>query len=165
MTEKELVFRMTEKTLYSYPENLTKMETLKMRLNMLKNSGSVKAQSYEGAATGGGEIHDPVSDRVQKIMELENRLIAVQSLAMPITGLKADLEMPNIERGSHKAIMAEILNRYYICGNVWRDVADKAGISRAAFFRYRTALVHIASEYLAFNGKTDLKLFPWYLHD
>ena len=68
----ESPFRFAERCLYNYQQNLSKIETLRERLESSRGS-VVKAQSYEPVFPG-GDVSRPVEERAVKICDLEGQI-------------------------------------------------------------------------------------------
>ena len=97
----------------------------------------------------GGEVSDPVSSRVLKIEQLEERIKYLERLTKPITTLITDLNSPDVLNGSYKANLMEVLRLYYFGQNIIEVILDKLNIAQRTFYKRRRELVYITICYLA----------------
>ena len=124
------------------------MNVLYDDLKVAKASVDVKAQSYNNLPSG-GDVSDPVSSRVLKIEQLEERIKYLERLTKPITTLIADLNSPDVLNGSYKANLMEVLKLYYFGQNVLDVILEKLNLTRRTFFRLRRELIYVSICYLA----------------
>lgn len=141
-------FRYAEKCLYEYKRNLACLNVLYDDLKVAKASVDVKAQSYNNLPSG-GDVSDPVSSRVLKIEQIEERIKYLERLTKPITTLIADLNSPDVLNGSYKANLMEVLRLYYFGQNVLDVILEKLNLTRRTFFRLRRELIYVSICYLA----------------
>ena len=78
-------FRFAEKCLYEYKRNLACLEVLRDDLRVAQAGLDVRAQNYQYTFNLGGEVSDPVSARLIKIEQLEERISKLERLTKPIT--------------------------------------------------------------------------------
>lgn len=159
MTEKNKIFRKTEHCLYNYRDNLARLETIKMDIDALNAAASVKVQSYGGTGTGNGEIHDPVSERLERIQAAQDKRQRIERITLPLTRLYKELSDCDVGANAYIYGLVDIFRLYYILGNVWGDVADKLNVGRSVFFKRKARLVGIAANYLNFTDEP--RLFDW----
>ena len=141
-------FRYAEKCLYEYKRNLACLNVLYDDLKVAKASVDVKAQSYNNLPSG-SDVSDPVSSRVLKIEQLEERIKYLERLTKPITTLIADLNSPDVLNGSYKANLMEVLRLYYFGQNIIEVIIKKLNITERTLRRWRREVVYITICYLA----------------
>ena len=113
--EQKSPFRFAERCLYNYQLNLSKIETLRERLESLRGS-VVKAQSYEPAFSG-GEVSRPVEARAVKICDLEDQIAYCERCTAPITRLIADLEEEyDLDASPNRNLLTLLRLRYFAKG-------------------------------------------------
>lgn len=144
----EQKFRYAEKCLYEYKRNLACLNVLYEDLKVAKASMDVKAQSYNNLPSG-GEVSDPVSSRVVKIEQLEERIRYLERLTKPITTLIEDLNSPDVLNGSYKANLMEVLRLFYFGQNIIDVIIEKLNITERTLRRWRREVVYITICYLA----------------
>ena len=144
----EQKFRYAEKCLYEYKRNLACLNVLYDDLKVARASVDVKAQSYNNLPSG-GEVSDPVSSRVLRIEQLEERIKYLERLTKPITTLIEDLNSPDVLNGSYKAELMEVLRLYYFGQNLVEVILEKLNFAERTFYKKRRELVHITICYLA----------------
>lgn len=144
----EQKFRYAEKCLYEYKRNLACLNVLYDDLKVEKAGMDVKAQNYNNLPSG-GEVSDPVSSRVQRIEQLEERIRYLERLTKPITTLIADLNSPDVLNGSYKANLMEVLRLFYFGQNIIDVILEKLNLTKRTFFRLRRELIYVTICYLA----------------
>lgn len=160
MTDKNRIFRKTERCLYGYKSNAARLETLRLELAALRASSSVKVQNYTTAGTmPSGGVHDPVAERIDRIQSAEDRVRNIERITLPLERLMRDIDSPDILPNSSLFGLADILKMYYLNGNIWFDVAERLNLGKSAFFKKRRRLVRCAAEYLGFSDEP--RLFLW----
>lgn len=142
-------FKYAEKCLYEYKRNLACLNVLYDDLKIAKASVDVKAQSYQQNLASGDNVSDPVSSRVIKIEELEERIRYLERLTKPITALIEDLNSPDVLNGSYKTSLMEIVRLFYFGQNVLEVILKELNLTRRTFFRLRRELIYLAICYLA----------------
>ena len=144
----EQKFRYAEKCLYEYKRNLACLNVLYDDLKVEKAGLDVKAQNYS-ALPGNENVSDPVSSRVQRIEQLEERIRYLERLTKPITTLIADLNSPDVLNGSYKANLMEVLRLFYFGQNIIDVIIEKLNITERTLRRWRREIVYITICYLA----------------
>ena len=144
----EQKFRYAEKCLYEYKRNLACLNVLYDDLKVARASVDVKAQSYNNLPSG-GDVSDPVSSRVLRIEQLEERIKYLERLTKPITTLIEDLNSPDVLNGSYKANLMDVLRLYYFGQNLLEVILERLNLAKRTFFRLRRELIYIAICYLA----------------
>lgn len=132
-------FRYAERCLYEYPENCIRLEALKKALEELRDSASVRGQSYEPVGRGGAG--DPVGNRAQRIADLESEVQRLEAVTMPISLLRRDLTKDYVLPNSEKDEMGRIMALCYFGANSNAAVAMKLGMSEKSVYRVRCRLV------------------------
>lgn len=144
--EQKSPFCFAERCLYNYHQNLSKIETLRERLDALRGS-AVKAQSYEPIFQG-GDVSRPVEDRAVKICDLEGQIAYCERCTSPITRLIADLEKEyGFDSASPKDLLRLLRLRYFAQGT-WPQIAKKFKVGERTLRDWRQELVKKAIEYL-----------------
>lgn len=160
MKDKNSIFRRTEHCLYNYRDNLARLETIKMDIAALNAAASVKAQNYNSTgAVPSGDVHDPVSERLERIQAAQDKQQRIERITLPLTRLYKELSDCDVGANAYTYGLADIFRLYYILGNVWGDVADKLNVGRSVFFKRKARLVGIAANYLDFTDEP--RLFDW----
>lgn len=152
MREQKSPYRFAERCLYTYKENLARLEVLREDLRVIRSLSSVKVQDYDYntiSSTPGGH-GDPVVERLLRIEHLEEKITGLERRTKPITRLLEDLESPYVLEESRRATLLKILQYVYLGGNSWQDAANELRLGRSAFFDRRRELVNIAIRYLGF---------------
>ena len=143
----QLSFKAAEKCLYDYKLNLSRIDTLNRKLNLLETGPALKAQSFEQGYSG-GEHSDPVAQRAEKIDSLERRIVELESQTAPITQMVHDLSEEYGLKSSQYKDMLQLLELRYFAGGTWPQVADKLRVSMTSLKDWRHRLVNRAMEYL-----------------
>ena len=144
----EQKFRYAEKCLYEYKRNLACLNVLYDDLKVARASVDVKAQSYNNLPSG-GDVSDPVSSRVLRIEQLEERIKYLERLTKPITTLIEDLNSPDVLNGSYKANLMDVLRLYYFGQNIIEAIIEKLNVTERTLRRWRRELIYITICYLA----------------
>ena len=140
-------FRFAEGCLYNYQLNLSKIVTLREKLELLKQSSSVKAQSYE-AMPHGGDISRPVEQRTMQIADIEARLANLKSVTQPIARMMESLKREyGIDESLNKKILELVELRYFARGS-WPQIADKLQVSIDTLKYWRQQVVELTIEHL-----------------
>ena len=140
--DSKTIFRYAERCLYAYPENCIRLEALKKALEDLRESASVRGQSYEPMSHGG--VGDPVGTRAQRIADVEGEIKRLEAVTMPVALLKRDLTSDYVLPSSEKDEMGKIMTFYYFGANSNAEVASKLGMSEKSVYRARCRLVRKA---------------------
>lgn len=143
----KLPFKAAEKCLYDYKLNLSRINTLNRKLNLLEMGPALKAQSLEQRYCSGGHS-DPVAQRTEKIDNLERRIVELESKTAPITQMVHDLSEEYGLQNSQYKDMLQLLELRYFGGGTWPQVADKLRVSMTSLKDWRQRLVNRAMEYL-----------------
>ena len=140
------LFRYTEKCLYDYPHNCTRMEMLKINVALLRIRGDVNAQSYDCVASSGG-FSDPVFAYTVKVDSLEHKIAHLERITVPVKKLITDLEQRQTRKN---LILLKILELYYFKGVSVEVVMQEIHLSRSVFFERKYTLVKKAMRYFKF---------------
>lgn len=139
-------FRKAEGYLYSYRENVARLETLRATLRELGAASSAKAQQYDTPPSAG--VADPVAERLERIERVELDILLLERWTKPIERLIEDLSSPLVLDGSINAELRGILELRYLGGNTWERTADELNMGRSTYWRKRQILVEKAVRYL-----------------
>ena len=143
---RESPFRFAEGCLYNYQENLARLERLRADLAKLS---SRTVTNYEAEGHAAGTHSDPVLKCVQQREALEGEIVGLERRTEPITRLTADLESPDVLKGSPHAQMAKILRLYYFGKNPRDLIANALSINIRTVYKMREKLVRMAIRYFA----------------
>ncbi len=146
MTEQE--YRYAEKVLYSYRRDNEKASTLSAELEILREAGDVRVQSYNGLVENVQGISDPVASHVEKVMSLERRLKRVLRRVKAVDQMREDLQNDRVITITSKRNLLLILDGYYIPCLTVNEFLTAFCWSRSIFYVRRRELVMIAGEYL-----------------
>lgn len=141
-------YRYAEKVLYSYRSNLETASTLALELDILRETGDVKAQQYEQTPCKVSGISDPVSDHVSEVMRLEVRLKRVMRRVSAVDRLREDLVNGRVITVTKPENLVLVLDKYYIAGVTIYEFLSTFHWSRSIFYVRRRELVMITGEYL-----------------
>jgi len=144
------VFRLTEKLLFSYHDNLARLETLREDLRVLRAGGDVHAQSYQLTFSFGNTPSDPVAAHIEKILTLENKIKHLERCTSPITRLIQEIKKC-VGKSSKYAPVRDyeiLLDSFYFGGYTLYDVAEETKRSRRTLSSRRKKLVQKAADYL-----------------
>ena len=141
--------RLAEKCLYSYNENLARLDVLRKDLKVLRVTSSVQAQRYDAvSAHGNGGHSDPVMARMLRIEGMERLISWLERRTLPIQRMVADLEGPDVLPNSPKADLLKVLRLLYFGNNLLSQVADEMKVSRQFVHNKREELRKMAISYL-----------------
>lgn len=146
MTDDE--YRYAEKVLYSYRRDNEKVSTLLAEIDILREAGSVRVQSYNGLVGNVHGISDPVASHVEKVMSLERRLKRVLRRVKAVDQMREDLQNDRVITITSKRNLLLILDGYYIPCLTVNEFLTAFCWSRSIFYVRRRELVMIAGEYL-----------------
>ena len=146
MTDDE--YRYAEKVLYSYRRDNEKVSTLAAELEILREAGDVRVQSYNVSGGNVQGISDPVARHVEKVMSLERRLKRVLRRVKAVDVMREDLQNDRVITITSKRNLLLILDGYYIPCVTAREFLSAVRWSRSVFYVRRRELVMIAGEYL-----------------
>ena len=144
------IFRLTEKLLFSYKDNLARLEILTEDLRVLRAGGDVHAQSYQLNFDFGGTPSNPVALHVEKIISLEKQIKCLERNTTPITRLVNEIH----ERATSAPDFAPVkdfqvlLDLFYFGDNTLYDIAEITKRSRRTLSARRKKLVMKAADYL-----------------
>ena len=142
---RESPFRFAEGCLYNYQENLARLERLRADLAKLS---SRTVTNYEAEGHAAGTHSDPVLKCVQQREALEGEIAGLERRTDPVTRLLADLESPNVLKGSPYAQIAKILRLYYFGKNSREQISNELKIGMRTIYEKRAELVKMAIRYL-----------------
>lgn len=140
--------RLAEKCLYSYNENLARLDVLRQDLKVLRATSSVQAQRYDAVSRSRGSHSDPVMARMLHIEELERVIVWLERRTLPIQRLVADLEGPDVLQNSPKSDLLRVLRLLYFGKNLPSQVAQEMRVSRHFVYDRRNELRKMAVSYL-----------------
>ncbi len=146
MTEQE--YRYAEKVLYSYRRDNEKVSILAAEIEILREAGDVRVQSYNGSVGNVQGISDPVASHVEKVMSLERRLKRVLRRVKAVDQMREDLQNDRVITITSKRNLLLILDGYYIPCLTVNEFLTAFCWSRSIFYVRRRELVMIAGEYL-----------------
>ena len=143
------IFRFTEKLLFSYKDNLARLETLSGDLRVLRVGGDVHAQSYQ-LSFNFSEPSDPVAAHTEKIISLENQIKRLERNTTPITRLIQEVDKcaANASEFAPVRDFQGLLKLFYFGGLTLYDVAIELKRSRRTISERRKSLVRKAAAYL-----------------
>lgn len=144
--KKTEIFRYTEKCLFSYHDNLARIEVLKEDLRVLRAGSDVHAQNYQLKFDFRGNNSDPVSKYVEKIESLENQIKHLERMTMPITKLINDVSMARKNTKNYDYKM--LIKLFYFDGLLLSEVADELKKSKRTVSSRRYSIVMKAADYL-----------------
>ena len=142
-------FRFAEKCLYEYKRNLACLEVLRDDLRVAQAGLDVKAQNYQYTFNFGGEVSDPVSARLIKIEQLEERISKLERLTKPITTLIKDLDSEDVLNGSKNKELMQVLRLLYFGNNTPNEIMQVLNIAKTTYFNRRRELVFTTICYMA----------------
>ena len=127
-----------ERCLYDYKANMATIDVLTMEKNNLK---SVYAQNYEGLLNK--NISSPVEEVIDRVFSIEQKIMTVKRLTMPIEKLMIDLS------GNDLCVqqMRELLIFKYINQEGNRITREKMAVSERTYRRRKSELLRIAKKY------------------
>jgi len=146
------IFRLTEKLLFSYHENLARLDVLREDLRVLRASGDVHAQNYQSTFGFSSTPSDPVAAHVEKIISLENQIKRLERNTDPISRLVSDINKSAATAPKHSQLkdFQALLELFYFGGYTLYDVAETINKSRRTLSSRRSLLVMKAAGYLGF---------------
>ena len=146
------IFRLTEKLLFSYHDNLARLETLREDLRVLRAGGDVHAQTYQLTFNFGNTPSDPVAAHTEKIISLENKIKSLERNTAPITRLVQEINKIAANASEYSPVkdLKTLLDSYYFGGYTLYDIAEDSGRSRRTLSTRRKKLVMKAADYLGF---------------
>lgn len=142
-------FRFAEKCLYEYKRNLACLEVLRDDLRVAEAGLDVKAQNYQYTFNFSGEVSDPVSARLIKIEQLEERINKLERITKPITNLINDLDSSDVLNGSRNKDLIQVLRLQYFGKNTHEAILQAMNIAKTTYFRMRQELVFVVICYMA----------------
>ena len=142
-------FRYAEKCLYEYKRNMAGLNVLREDLRTMQAGLDVHAQNYQHQFSFGGEVSDPVHNRLVRIESIETKIRILERCTNPITRLVEDLTAPEVLEYSENKGLAEILRLMYFGRNPPDAVIGELKIARRTFYKRRRELVNMAISYLA----------------
>ena len=142
------IFKFTEKCLYNYKANLSRIGVLEEDLRVLRAGSDVHAQSYQLTFGFCGDNSDPVSRYVEKIESLENQIKRLRRNTAPITELIND--MSTAKEGTKNYDYKMLIELFYFGGLLLSEIADELHKSRRTLSQRRQSLVLKAAGYLGF---------------
>lgn len=149
MTEKEII-KYIDECLEYYPANLTRLETMKKDLQILRMRGDVKAQNYVRIYNNDTRTtySDPVPSFVERIQYIEEEITRLMQITEPITKMIEELRSPYALDGSLNSDLLKVMGLSYFGRNRVDNILELTGWSRAGYFRKKKKLVELARSYL-----------------
>ena len=144
------IFRLTEKLLFSYHDNLARLETLREDLRVLRAGGDVHVQTYQLTFNFGSTPSDPVAAHTEKIISLENKIKSLERNTSPITRLVQDIKKCAGKSSKFAPVRDYeiLLDLFYFGGYTLYDVAESENRSKRTLSSRRKKLVMKAADYL-----------------
>ena len=145
------IFRFTEKLLFSYKDNLARLNILTEDLRVLRAGGDVHAQNYQ-MTFNFSEPSDPVAAHTDKIISLETQIKKLERSTTPITRLIQEIDKNAAEASEYSPVkdFQALLKFFYFGGCTLYDVAEITKKSRRTLSSRRRKLVYKAADYLGF---------------
>lgn len=147
MSKKNL-FKYAEKCLYDYVKNTARLDVIKEDLRVMRITGDVHAQQYDGVNSQSGEHSDPVFGHVAKIERKEEQIQKLERITQPITNMVKILK-DSAEKGSvqNKELLDILQLRYF--DKLPNDVIqDELKLTHSTFYNRRYSLVYMAVSFL-----------------
>ena len=137
------LFKLTEKRLFRYSDNLEKLAELKTELEALRSKGDIKAQQYSviGYNSGAG---DPVAEYVNKLLKLETKLKKLKSEVSSVSKFISDMEE---EKSPASRNVLLFIRLFYIDKHSVKEIADGLKIPRRTLYARRRQIVKKCSKY------------------
>ena len=132
--------------MYSYRDNVARLETLRATLRECEAYSSARAQQYDTLPSAG--IADPVAERLERIDRVELDILLLERWTKPIERLLEDLSSPLVLEGSANAELRGILELWYLGGNTWERTAYELNMGRSNYWSKRQKLLEKAVRYL-----------------
>ncbi|MBQ9526888.1 MAG: hypothetical protein IJR68_04690 [Fretibacterium sp.] len=122
-----------EKVLYSYFENLGKMERIQRDISRLASVHGLQMEKNVGDV-----IVDPVARRMDHVEKLESELEELKRWTVPVTRLVRDLPDE----------LLYVLDQGYFRRRPWMEIWRRKGWSRWAGWRRKKELLRMAEKYI-----------------
>ena len=130
--------RYVERCLWEYKENVAMLERLCWLLSVAR---SVRGHSYEAHVAG--NVSDPVADVVNRVMNLEKRIVKTLERTKPVDKLWKD-----ISGGAYQdKYIREVLKMRYMEHVSVDAIRDVLHISSSTYGRVKQKLLKVAGKY------------------
>ena len=139
------IFRQTEKRLFNYGVNITKLVTLQSKLHELKQHGDIHTQDYQTTGANNHGVSNPVLNYTEKVLSIEHKIKKLKRDIIPIVRLITDLQRDNSQKARDFIIL---LREYYANKHSLKEIAEQTGKSRRTLYSRRRELVIMVLKYL-----------------
>ena len=139
-------FKLTEKRLFRYTDNLEQIEKLKGELSIIRTNGDVKAQSYDKQSGGFNHgVKNPVLDYVERVIKIEAKISSLESETRPIERALNDIESNKADPLSRDFL---ILFRLFYCDkHSLSEIAAAIEKDRRTIYSRRKDFVKMIASY------------------
>lgn len=138
-------YRYTESFLYGYIRNIESYDALTAEIEILRNSGDVRAQSYEISSHSTG-FSAPVEKYLHVLLKLEDKLLRLERKILPVRELHQELIDEQTDQRQAQQLI--IMEKYYFENIPARQIQRDYKMPQWTFRQCRKELVYYLREML-----------------
>lgn len=142
--DRDDLFKLTEKKLFRYADNLKKLAELKNAIKLLRGKGDLKTQCYDLIFRLSSGARDPVAEYVCKLMTLETKIKKIEKDIAPIKKFISDMEG---EKTPASKDMLLFMRLFYDDKHSIKEIAGGLGVPRRTLYARRRQIVKKCAKY------------------
>lgn len=143
--QRQDLFKLTERRLFRYSDNIKKLEEVNGEMEKLHDGGDVRAKQYRWTRSEHrGGIYDPVAEHVSKLITLEKQAQKLKKEIAPVKSFISDMELEKTPLAKSFLLFFRL---FYVDKHPIKDISDGLNIPRRTLYARRKQIIKKCAKY------------------